>query len=418
MAISFWPIHGKDIFRGRIQEDKSIVFFIFTKKLRMAGIYIHFPFCRQACHYCNFHFSVSVKQKDAYLHALIREIELQHNYFRKEETNGFLSPVDTIYFGGGTPSIMSQGELIRIFEKLSKYFAFDGHTEVTLEANPDDLSLEYLMALQQTPVNRLSIGIQSFHYPDLEYMNRLHSPAQAIQAISNAQKAGFENITADLIYGIPGLSDQLWKENMLRLIRMGVPHISAYALTVEPHTALELFIRRGSAIAVDEEQTARQFEMLQDFTSRYGYQHYEISNFAQPGFLSRHNLSYWDRTPYLGLGPSAHSFKDAQRWWNVSNTTTYIRELEQGRIPSETEVLGVAEQFDEYVMTSLRTMWGCSLAEIEKGWGRDRLEAMLHEAAPFFENAWLVEEEGYLKLTRQGKLFADRIASDLFWSGK
>lgn len=381
----------------------------------MAGIYIHFPFCRQACHYCNFHFSVSLRNKDAFLHALISEIELQRGFFRHAEENGFLSPVDTIYFGGGTPSILRPGELIRIFEKLSKYFAFDELSEVTLEANPDDLSLEYLLALKQTPVNRLSIGIQSFHYPDLEYMNRLHSPAQAIQAINNAHKAGFENITADLIYGIPGLSDHLWKENLLRLISMGLPHISAYALTVEPRTALALFIRQGKARAVDEEQTARQFEFLQDFTARYGYQHYEISNFAQPGFMSRHNLSYWDGTPYLGLGPSAHSFREAQRWWNAANTSIYVRELEQGRIPFETEILGEAEQYDEYVMTSLRTMWGCSLAEIEKRWGRERQEYLLSAAAPFLKNSWLTEADGYLLLTRQGKLFADRIASELFW---
>jgi oxygen-independent coproporphyrinogen III oxidase len=379
----------------------------------MAGIYIHIPYCRQACHYCNFHFSVYQGNKEAFLECLHKEIELQAGFFTDEDDDR--PRLDTIYLGGGTPSILHTTELLGIFEKLGAHYRYDADTEITLEANPDDLTYEKLLSLLQTPVNRLSIGIQSFHYPDLEYMNRIHSPVQALQAIANAQKCGFGNLTIDLIYGTPTMSDRQWEDNILKVIEMEIPHISAYALTVEPKTALDVFIRRGKATPVDEAQSARQFEMLMTLMEKYGYQHYEISNFARPGHLSRHNLSYWTGKPYLGLGPSAHSYRGRQRWWNIANTSKYIQSVREHIIPAETEILTPAQQYDEYLMTTLRTMWGCGLAKVERLWGRERMELLRRQAQKFMEQGLMQETGGHLMLTPRGRLFADGIAAELFW---
>lgn len=411
----------------------------------MPGIYLHIPFCKQACHYCNFYFSVAKKQRVGFIDTLLKEIELQKDFLWDGE--GYISRsrarsidfpevsqypialqypnvsgvpeasrrVSSIYFGGGTPSLLPVEALTRVFEKLGEYVMFDHDTEITLEANPDDLDREKLLALRQAPINRLSIGIQSFHEADLRYMNRVHSPGQAIDAIINAQTLGFDNLTVDLIYGTPTLSDEQWRENLKRVVGMGIPHISAYALTVEKKTALDVMIRRGDVEAVDDEQAARQFEIMVEMLESHGYDHYEISNFGKPGFHSRHNLSYWSDEPYLGLGPSAHSYKNGQRWWNVGNMHAYRNSVNGGIIPCETEVLTNEQQFDEYVMTSLRTMWGCDTDVVEQRWGKERLAMMLEESRGYLEKGWLMLEDGKLKLGRAGKLFADRVASDLFW---
>jgi putative oxygen-independent coproporphyrinogen III oxidase len=379
----------------------------------MAGIYIHVPFCRQACHYCNFHFSVSLRQTSRYLECLLLEIDRQRNFFGG--TSGGRPRLDSIYFGGGTPSILKEAELDRVFDRLSRFFSFDSQSEITLEANPDDLDREKLLALKQTQVNRLSIGIQSFHAPDLAYMNRIHDPVQAARAIDNALAAGFDNLTVDLIFGTPTMDDHLWKQNLQQVIDYQIPHLSAYALTVEPKTPLEVKIRRGQMPPVEEERTARQFEIMVETMHRAGYAHYEVSNFARPGHYSRHNLSYWTGQSYLGLGPSAHSYRPGQRWWNVSNTQQYIASVSQGELPRETEILTPAQQFDEYMMTSLRTMWGCALDTVEKNWGRARRELLEKQSAKHIRSGWMAETENHLVLTPGGMLFADRIASDLFW---
>jgi oxygen-independent coproporphyrinogen III oxidase len=381
----------------------------------MAGIYIHIPFCRQACHYCNFHFSVSQRQKEGFLASLLKEIELRHDFFGKPKERGEKYRLDSVYLGGGTPSILSISELNRIFERLAVYFDFDPSAEITLEANPDDLTYEKLEALRQTPINRLSIGIQSFHAADLAYMNRVHSPGQAIQAIEDALKLGFENMTIDLIYGTPTMNDSQWRENLQRTIDFGIQHISAYALTVEPKTALDVFIRRGQAKPVEEEQSARQFEIMVEVLARHGYQHYEISNFALPEKFSRHNLSYWTGKPYLGLGPSAHSFRGTERSWNPPNTAKYIQSIQKGILPLESEQLTPAQQYDEYLMTSLRTMWGCDLNKVKEGWGEKKREELEKQTVRYVEQGLMFEVDHHLILTEKGRLFADRIASDLFW---
>lgn len=373
----------------------------------MAGIYIHIPFCRQACHYCNFHFSVSMRNRPAFIDALVREIELRSDYFKGKA-------VETLYIGGGTPSVLGISELIKIYSALGKCFELEKLREFTLEANPDDLTSEKLMSLRQLPVNRLSIGVQSFHHSDLRYMNRIHSPVQACESIVNARKAGFDNISADLIYGTPGMTNRMWEENIMQLIEFGVPHISAYALTVEKSTALEYFIRKGRADDVSEEQCAEQFDILCSICETHGYEHYEISNFCFPGKYSLHNLSYWTGKEYLGLGPSAHSYSNGRRCWNVSNTSSYIESLEHDMLPLECEELSPVQSFNEYVMTSLRTARGCDLGHVRKEWGEQMLAGLEKRAVKYIERSLLTREDSHLLITRQGKFLADGIAADLF----
>ncbi len=381
----------------------------------MAGIYIHIPYCRQACHYCNFHFSVSWRNKDAFIRALLKEMQMQKNFFNGPDGGAAgRRDIETIYIGGGTPSVLEPSDLIRIFEQLGKYFHVDHPTEVTLEANPDDLTYEKLLSLRQLPVQRLSIGIQSFHLHDLQYMNRVHSPVQALESIRNSRKVGFDNITVDLIYGIPGMSDAMWRDNLRQVIEMGVPHISAYALTVEKKTVLEYLIRKGRVPAVSDEQCARQFDIMCDLMEKHGYQNYEISNFALPGHSSHHNLGYWTGIPYLGLGPSAHSYKNGQRFWNVSNTSQFIASIENDIIACDKETLTPEQVFNEYVMTSLRTMWGCDLEKVRTSWGDSWMSDLEKSASQFLNNGLMAEKNRCLVLTRKGKYFADGIAADLF----
>ncbi len=376
----------------------------------MAGIYVHIPFCRQACTYCNFHFSTSLKQKEALLEALMKEIALQKDWLEG-------AAVETIYIGGGTPSLLSAEELMRLFDALFSTFKISSLRECTLEANPDDLSAAYLRTLRQTPVDRLSVGIQSFREEDLRYMNRAHTAQQSDYAIKAAQDAGYTNITIDLIYGTPGLSDAAWLENIRKMAALYIPHFSAYALTVEEGTALHHSILKKGAAAVDAAQSAEQAELLMEEAVKLGYEQYEISNFAKPGCYALHNTAYWQGTPYLGLGPSAHSFNGRdRRSWNVANNALYIQSLlAEGKIPFEDEVLTPVQRLNEYIMTSLRTMWGCDLAKVEREWGSECRVTLLCEAGRFLESRKMVLEREKLVLTREGKLFADGIAGEMFF---
>ena len=373
----------------------------------MAGIYIHIPFCKQACHYCDFHFSTSLKYKDELLQALVKEIILQKSYLNGES-------IEAIYFGGGTPSLLSESEIGLIINNITNLHSVSSDAEITLEANPDDLDREKLKSLRQTPVNRFSIGLQSFFDDDLQWMNRVHRSAEAEASVKRAQDAGFENITVDLIYGYPLLTDQKWKHNLDKVFELGVPHISAYSMTVEPRTALASFIKQKKQSPMNDEQSAAQFTYMMEAMQQKGFEHYEISNFCKPGAYSRHNSNYWKGVKYLGIGPSAHSYNGETRQWNIANNAKYIQSLEGGNIPAETEELTETNRLNEYIMTSLRTMWGLDLAQLNII-AAAAANQFLIEAEPFLEKEWIVKKEEIIYLTQAGKLYADHIASELFF---
>lgn len=373
----------------------------------MAGIYLHIPFCKRKCHYCNFFSLVSLKNKDAFLQALNREIVLQKAYLNDEE-------VQTVYFGGGTPSMLSAEEITLILQNLRQHYNIIPDVEITLEGNPDDLTNEKLNQFIQLGVNRLSIGIQSFHSDDLVYLNRVHDSAQAKNVIKNAFAAGFEKLTIDLIYGIPTLTTEKWEANLDYFFNTAIKHLSAYALTVEPRTALEQLIRKNKVQPVDDHQSALHFELLMKRMEEKGFVHYEISNFAIPGHYSRHNSLYWIGGNYLGLGPSAHSYNGVSRQWNVSHLVKYIEMAGVSTAVYEKEILTLDQRYDEYVMTSLRTSWGCDLAHIRNAFGEKYSNYCLETAQPMLTKNYLVNEKNILRLTPAGKLFADGIAADLF----
>ncbi|HEY1062500.1 MAG TPA: radical SAM family heme chaperone HemW [Daejeonella sp.] len=375
----------------------------------MAGIYIHIPFCKKACHYCDFHFSTSPQYKDQMLNALGSEIILRKNYLDTEK-------IETIYFGGGTPSLMSADELQILIGQITDQFEVSSNAEITLEANPDDLNPQYVREIKNTLINRFSIGVQSFFEEDLKWMNRAHTASEAQSAIKRVQDAGFENITADLIYGFPLLSNEKWEFNIQQLIEYLVPHVSSYSITVEPKTALAAFINKGKQVTMDEGQSASQFLMLIDHLTESGFEHYEISNFAKPGMHSRHNSNYWDGVNYLGIGPSAHSFNGKSRQWNISNNSKYINEIGLKKIPAETELLSTENRINEYIMTSLRTSKGMNLKSIKENFGPDYSNEIYNGLEPFLEKEWIIINEQLVTLTREGKLFADHIASELFLS--
>jgi oxygen-independent coproporphyrinogen-3 oxidase len=322
--------------------------------------------------------------------------------------------VGTIYFGGGTPSLLQIEDLRLQIEKLKDLFSIDKDVEITLEANPDDITYEKLDAWQTIGVNRLSIGVQSFFQEDLEWMNRVHTVEQAFGSIVLAQQIGFTNITIDLIYGMPALTNERWKQNVEMALSLNVPHLSCYALTVEPKTALEKMIASGKTENVDPDKQSCQFELLMQWIEDAGYEHYEVSNFAKPGYRSKHNSSYWQGKHYIGLGPSAHSFNGYSRQWNIANNALYINSIEQNIIPGETELLTEVQQLNEYIMTSLRTIEGLSLADVSTKWNKDALEKVMLQSKKFIQRELMVEKDDRLILTRKGKLFADGIAADLF----
>ena len=373
----------------------------------MPGLYLHIPFCKQACHYCNFHFSTTLRAKGAMIGAIVKELELQQDYLKGET-------IQSIYFGGGTPSLLNIGELEQIFETIYRLHKVVPEAEITLEANPDDLTPEKLRDLKNyTPVNRLSIGIQSFADEDLIWMNRAHTSAHARACLDDALRIGFHDLTIDLIYGSPTTPDAQWIENLRLAFQYDIPHLSCYCLTIEEGTALGTFVRRGQQPPVDEDRAARQFEMLMDAAASKGYEHYEISNFAKPGRYARHNTNYWRSEPYLGVGPSAHSFDGISRQWNVANNAQYINTITEGRIPFERELLTSEQRYNEYVMTALRTMWGADLEKI-RAMGETLLQHFEVAAKPFLENETLQKTGQTFRLSKKGKLLADRVAMELF----
>ena len=373
----------------------------------MAGIYIHIPYCKQKCHYCNF-FSVASKRfMPEVVEAICREAELQKHYLEDQTIN-------TIYFGGGTPSLIGNDLLAKIFVTLKANYTISADTEITLEANPDDISAQTLEQWKNLGINRLSIGIQSFRDDDLHYLNRVHNAQKAIECIELAKSVGFHDLTLDLIYGIPVLSDEAWFANIETALKLEIPHISTYALTVEPYTALDVLIRKGKYAPVDEAQAARQFELLMEHMAEHGYLHYEISNFCKPGHFARHNTAYWQGEPYLGLGPSAHSFNGASRQWNVSGIKEYLDAIETQNFPFESETLSMDHRYNEYVMTGLRTMWGCSTVEIRQKFGESYQNLFTAGIQKYIQNGMVAQHDDTYQLTNDGQLMADGITSDLF----
>jgi len=373
----------------------------------MSGLYIHIPFCRKACHYCNFHFSTTHHQLPAMLLAMEQELVLQKNYLK--------APLETIYLGGGTPSLVPIANLESLFQAIRNQFQIIQAAEITLETNPDDINTTVLNAWKKLGINRLSIGVQSFVDADLAWMNRAHQAQQAIDSIRLAKEAGFDNLTIDLIYGTPTLSDEAWKQNVDLAIAAGISHLSCYALTVEPKTGLEKMIEKKQIEAVDPEKQARHFSLLMQWMEAAGFEHYEISNFALPGHRSKHNSSYWSGKHYLGIGPSAHSFNGNSRSWNIANNSLYIKSIEQNVLPLELETLSDEQQLNEYIMTSLRTMEGLSLNRVSNIWGTDKSKQILLDAKKYIARGDANLVGDFLILTKSGRLLADGIASDLFF---
>ncbi len=369
----------------------------------MSGIYIHIPFCKQACHYCDFHFSTSLKLKGALVASLVQEVEMRKDYLVDKM-------LTSIYFGGGTPSLLDGEDLELLFNKIYELFDLKKGAEITLEANPDDLNVEKLKMLKDTPVNRLSIGIQSFSEADLRFMNRAHSSREAHQCIELAQAHGFENLTVDLIYGSPTTSDEQWIQNMDYLIDYKIPHLSCYCLTVEDRTALAHMVKTGKVANVNDEQASRQFDMLIDKMTSNGFEHYEISNFAKPGWHAIHNANYWKGKPYLGIGPSAHSYNGKSRQWNVANNSRYIKGISNRELPFEIEQLSHEQRYNEYIMTGLRTKWGVEISKMEEAFRPH----FLREIKSFLEEGQVIEKNGNYTLSQKGKHLADRIAMELF----
>ncbi|MHA7058792.1 radical SAM family heme chaperone HemW [Aquimarina sp. M1] len=373
----------------------------------MSGIYIHIPFCKQTCHYCDFHFSTSTKKKDQMVFALCNEIKLR----RPEIDNHQV--IETIYFGGGTPSILSVSALKFIIDTIYENYLVSDQVEITIEANPDDLNEEYVKSLASTEVNRLSIGIQSFFDEDLKLMNRAHNAKEASDCLSMVSQY-FDNFSIDLIYGIPGMSSERWKENLKFALETKVPHISSYALTVEPNTALSSFIEKGVIAPVEDELAEEHFNILVTAMEQEGFEYYEFSNFGKPGYFSKNNTAYWQGKHYLGIGPSAHSYNGAQRSWNVNNNSKYIKALQENKLPREIESLTLTDQYNEYVMTGLRTIWGISLQKIEDNFGLTYKEYLLKQAQKHLDEHLLFLEKDTLVVTKKGKFLSDGIASDLF----
>lgn len=372
----------------------------------MSGIYIHIPFCKQACYYCDFHFSTSLKKKDQLISALAKELRLRKDEFKN-------STVETIYFGGGTPSLLPIEELQFLIDTVHENYSVATSPEITLEANPDDLFEEKIIELSQSPINRLSIGIQSFYEKDLKLMNRAHNAAEAKKCLEIATQY-FDNISLDLIYGIPNSTSKEWLDNINTALSFGVPHISSYALTVEPKTALANFIDKGIIDDVDDEVAHQQFHQLIEQLEEAGFEHYELSNFAKPGYYSKNNSAYWLGKPYIGIGPSAHSFNGDQRAWNVKNNSVYIKKIEANQLPLEIETLSQNDKYNEFIMTGLRTIWGVSLSKIEDKFGLHYKNFLIKEAQFYINEQLLYIEKDSLKATKKGKFLTDGIASELF----
>ena len=385
----------------------------------MAGIYIHIPFCKQACHYCDFHFSTSMKKAADMVLALAKEIQMRKSEFEHDT-------IETIYFGGGTPSRLQIADLRLLIDSIYMNYTIAQNPEITLETNPDDLSEDYLIELSKIGINRLSIGIQSFFEDDLKMMNRAHNSAEAKNCLRAATKY-FDNISLDLIYGVPGMSNEKWKQNIETALSFGIPHISSYALTVEPKTALNKLIQTGKIEKPNDEVAEEHFQILVETLEKNGFIHYELSNFGKENCFSMNNSAYWLGKKYLGIGPSAHSYDGISRSWNVSNNTIYLKSLDENKLPNEIEILSKTDRYNEYIMTGLRTIWGVSLEKIEKEFGVTYLDYLNKQAQKFITDDLLEIVtssdstfgrnciEKILKTTRKGKFLTDGIASDLFY---
>lgn len=372
----------------------------------MSGIYLHIPFCKQACHYCDFHFSTSMKKKDEMVLALAKELQMRKSEFENDT-------IETIYFGGGTPSVLSSEEINFLITEVYKNYKVAQKPEITLEANPDDLSTERIIELSKSKINRLSIGIQSFFEDDLQLMNRAHNAAEAIKCLEEARKH-FDNISLDLIYGIPGMSNEKWKQNIETALSFDIPHISSYALTVEPRTALYKLIQTGKIAAPQDEVAQEHFMILVETLEKRDFVHYELSNFGKENYFSKNNSAYWLGKKYIGIGPSAHTYDAVSRSWNISNNSIYLKSIQENKLPNEIEILTKTDRYNEYIMTGLRTIWGVSLERIEKEFGIDYLDYIKEQSQKFLADNLLFIEKDILRPTKKGKFLTDGIASDLF----
>ena len=388
----------------------------------MSGIYIHIPFCKQACHYCDFHFSTNLKKKDEMVLALAKEIEMRSKSIT-HHPSPITEQIETIYFGGGTPSILQIEDLKFLIDAVYRNFKVVENPEITVEANPDDLTENRIIELSKNKVNRLSIGIQSFFEDDLKLMNRAHNVEEAKNYLEIATQY-FDNISIDLIYGIPDssqsgeqakqMSNEKWLQNIETALSFGVPHISSYALTVEPKTALHSFIQKGIIPQPDDEVAQEHFQILVDKLSENGFIHYELSNFGKENYFSKNNSSYWLGKKYIGIGPSAHSYDGKNRGWNVSNNSLYIKSIQENKLPIEIETLTKTDRYNEYIMTGLRTIWGVSFERIEQEFGKTYLDYLNQQASKFIEDHLLFVDDNILRTTKKGKFLSDGIASDLF----
>jgi len=380
----------------------------------MSGIYIHIPYCKQACHYCDFHFSTSLKKKDEMVLALAKEIEMRKGEFQDDV-------VETIYFGGGTPSILQIADIRLLIDEVYRNYKVVDNPEITLEANPDDLTpilsfrgtRNLFKEFKAIGVNRLSIGIQSFFEDDLKLMNRAHNSEEAKSCLEIATQY-FDNISIDLIYGMPNMSNEKWLHNIETALSFNIPHISSYALTVEPKTALHTFIQKGIIPQLDDEVAQEHFHLLVDKLEENGFIHYELSNFGKENYFSKNNSSYWLGKKYIGIGPSAHSYDGEKRGWNVSNNALYLKSIQENKLPLETETLTKTDRYNEYVMTGLRTIWGISLDRIATEFGKTYLDYLNQQAAKYIEDHLLFIDDNILRTTKSGKFLSDGIASDLF----
>lgn len=373
----------------------------------MPGIYIHIPYCKVACHYCNFHFSTNTKTLQDFVKALLIEISLQKDYLSNET-------IQSIYFGGGTPSLLNAAEIEKILSALQQHFSIDANAEITLEANPDDITKEKLHEWKSLGINRFSLGTQSFFEEDLQWMNRAHAAHEAIHSIEIIQQADFSNINIDLIYGYPLLSIDKWQQNLNTFLQFNIPHLSSYCLTVEPKTALHKMMRQKEAMPIDDALSNQHFEMLMNFAQANGYEHYEISNFAKPNQYAKHNTAYWQGKKYIGFGPGAHSYNIASRQWNIANNNKYIKALlKESIIPFEIEYLTENNRFNEQLMTALRTQWGINIFDLKKQFSAQMITDFEVALMPYFMSKDLMKKENTILLTQKGKHIADKIISDL-----
>lgn len=380
----------------------------------MSGIYIHIPFCKQACHYCDFHFSTNLKKKDEMILALAKEIQLRNkNNPITHHPSPITEVIETIYFGGGTPSILSIEDIRFLIDEVYKNYKVVENPEITVEANPDDLTEERIIELSKNRVNRLSIGIQSFFEDDLQMMNRAHNSDEASRCLEIATKY-FDNISLDLIYGIPGMSNEKWKQNIEKALSFNIPHISSYALTVEPKTALDTFIKKGIIKEPNDEVAQEHFHILIETLGKSGFIHYELSNFAKENYFSKNNSSYWLGKKYIGIGPSAHSYDGVSRSWNIANNALYIKSINENKLPLTSEILSKEDKYNEYIMTGLRTIWGVSLERIKSEFGQDFSDYLNQQSQRFINDGLLEIKNNILKTTQKGKFLCDGIASDLF----